>query len=46
MALHLRGGVPLVALGDGLAVHAEEVPLGRLDSADLGDGHFSSYPRI
>ena len=32
LALHLRGGVPRGAFFDGLAVCAEEVPLGRLDS--------------
>ena len=31
LALHLRGGVPRGAFADGLAVCAEEVPLGRLD---------------
>ena len=34
LALHLRGGVPRGAFFDGLAVCAEEVPLGRLDSAN------------
>ena len=38
LALHLRGGVPLWPLAAGLAVRAEEVPLGRLDSANLGGG--------